>query len=76
MNSTERNSIKNKNLLDYKLVSIYNSNPNLNLIEFKKINEKEYLYGTIKVTVNIDYKNPVNLSGKFNFLSLLIFLIT
>lgn len=32
-------------------------------IDFKKINETEYLYGTLKISLNIDVKNPSNVTG-------------
>ena len=57
----------NKNYLENKLFSIYSSIHNMPQIEFKKINETDYLFGTLKITINIDFKNPNNLTGKFIF---------
>ena len=62
VNQKERNSILNKNILDFKLAAIYNELGNLPQVAFKKINETDYLYGSIRVTVNTDRSN--NLSGK------------
>ena len=56
-----------KNLFELKLKGFYLNNPNIKQIEFKKISELDYLYGTQKVSVIIDNKNPNNISGIYKF---------
>jgi hypothetical protein len=74
VNQKEKNSLINKNNLDSKLNVIYNDLPNIPQIEFKKINENEYFYGTCIVKINIDPKNANNITGN-NYLFLLFTLL-
>ena len=64
VNAKERSSIINKNILEFKLAAIYFDLPNLPRVEFKKINETDYLYGSKRVTIVVDPRNGNNLTGK------------
>jgi hypothetical protein len=65
----------NKNNLETKLSNIYNDLINIPKIEFKKINENEYFYGSVKVKINNDTKNTNNITGNFFILFYFIFII-
>lgn len=54
----------NKNILEFKLASIYLELSNLPQVPFKKINETDYLYGSIRVTIKPDPRNANELHGK------------
>jgi len=54
----------NRNYLENKLLSIYLNYANIPQIEFKKINENEFLYGTLKISLTVDRKNPLNVTSK------------
>lgn len=60
----ERNSIINKNMLELKLAAIYNDLVDIPKVPFKKINECDYLYGSIRVTITQDPKSGIHLNGK------------
>ncbi len=64
MSLKKKTSILNKNILETKLLGIYSCNQSIPQIEFKKINDYDYLYGTMKIIIKIDVKNPNIITGK------------
>ena len=52
-----------KNNLEFKICAIYNDSPNLPQIEFKKINENDFIYGSMKVKITHDARNTNNVTG-------------
>jgi hypothetical protein len=73
VNAREKSSVIMKNNLEFKLSSIYVDFPDLPQIEFKKISENDFIYGTIRVKIVVDSRNS-NLSGKLFIISLLTYI--